>query len=354
MTALQTFCIPAYVRGTKEEVALGEALIAAWRVDGIFQIATTESQSAATEEALRQSHRFFARPLAEKARHVSDLSYSGYVASGEEMTAGDRDAAEIFTVCPDVALGDPRCMAGWPCHGPVPWPDFEYQLGMQQFMGAMGDVGQRLLQLLALGLGLSDLNGLSRLTEGGFHHMRVLRFPEARADGRKGIGAHTDYGFLVLAAQDDVGGLYIRPPVAGERRNRNWLPSESTAGMYEQDGPWTYVAPTRRVWTAFPGDMLQYLTGGLLLSTPHKVKMAARERFALAYFHEPRFETRLEPLWTDGQAPGVPHIDYGMHFTRMFMRCYPERAVSRRILEEDRLTRFAQTLGGVPCESRAS
>ena len=33
--------------------------------------------------------------------------------------------------------------------------------------------------------------------------------------------AHTDYGFLVLASQDEVGGLYVGPPIHNEHRPPN-------------------------------------------------------------------------------------------------------------------------------------
>jgi isopenicillin N synthase-like dioxygenase len=83
----------------------------------------------------------------------------------------------------------------------------------------------------------------TRITDNGWHHMRVLRFPPADATSERGIGSHTDYGPLVIPVQDDVGGLYIRPPVPGEERGRNWLPDESMAGRYENDEPWTFVTP---------------------------------------------------------------------------------------------------------------
>nr|WP_251051047.1 MULTISPECIES: 2OG-Fe(II) oxygenase family protein [unclassified Streptomyces] len=38
--------------------------------------------------------------------------------------------------------------------------------------------------------------------------MRVLRFPAGSRTTERGIGAHTDYGLLVIAAQDEVGGLH--------------------------------------------------------------------------------------------------------------------------------------------------
>jgi 2-oxoglutarate dioxygenase / 2-oxoglutarate/L-arginine monooxygenase/decarboxylase len=338
MTELQTFHLPESVDGTVADVYLAHRMIRAWQADGIFQVATNPDQNRKTTAAMDASRRFFAQPMESKSRHVSDLTYSGYIASGEELTAGEADLSEIFTVCPDISLDDPRVQAQWPCHGPVPWPDSAYQHSMRTFMDELGSVGERLLRLVALGLGLSDLDALTGLTEGGWHHMRVLRFPAKSQHASRGIGAHTDYGLLVIAAQDDVGGLYVRPPVAGEWRPRNWLETESAAGLYENEEPWTYVRPVPNVLTVFPGDILQFLTGGVLLSTPHKVALAKRERFALAYFHEPNFQASIRPLssWATDE-----HIHYGTHFTNMFLRCYPERVTTKRIYAEDRLSVLA-------------
>jgi isopenicillin N synthase-like dioxygenase len=199
---------------------------------------------------------------------------------------------------------------------------------MKNYMRVVGDIGHRLLQLTALGLELDDLNRLTRLTQDGWHHMRVLRFPAANATSERGIGSHTDYGLLVIAAQDDVGGLYIRPPVPGEERGRNWLPNESMAGRYENDEPWTFVTPVTGVFTVFPGDIMQFLTGGTLLSTPHKVRLANRDRYTLAYFHEPAFNAVARPL---NGANNEEFIHYGTHFTNMFMRCYPQRVTTTGI-----------------------
>ena len=271
---------------------------------------------------------------------MDDHSYSGCIAPGEEITAGENDYSEIFTVCPDLGLDHPNVRAGWPCHGPVPWPDDGYRDRMRAFMGMAGDAGQRLLRLTALGLGLEDIDTFADMTREGWHHMRVLRFPTADSGNRaRGIGAHTDYGLLVIAAQDDVGGLYIRPPVAGEVRKRNWREDESSAGMYEHEDPWTFVAPVPDVLTVFPGDILQFMTDGLLLSTPHKVKLNVRDRYAIAYFHEPAFDAVARPVFRPDADAGEA-IHYGSHFTHMFMRCYPERVTTRRILDEGLLDRL--------------
>jgi isopenicillin N synthase-like dioxygenase len=342
MSHLQTFDLPEIVTGSLSDIELADKLINAWRTDGIFQVAATTVQSRKTESAFAASKQYFLQPLASKSTCISDLTYSGYIASGEEVTAGEADYSEIFTVCKDLPLSHPRVQEQWPCHGPVPWPNEDYERSMKAFTNELGGIGEKLLKLTALGLRLDDMNALTDLTRDGWHHMRVLRFPTASSKTARGIGAHTDYGLLVIAAQDDVGGLYIRPPVEGETRKRNWLATESSAGMYENEDPWTFVTPVPNVFTVFPGDILQFMTNGYLLSTPHKVKLNTRERFAMAYFHEPNFDAVIRPLGE--QAPGdCDYIHYGSHFTNMFMRCYPDRITTRRIVSENRLSKLSNS-----------
>lgn len=136
-----------------------------------------------------------------------------------------------------------------------------------------------------------------------------------------------------------VGGLFIRPPSAGEKYT-NW--KVSSAGAYENDDRWSYIPPQPNVFTVFPGDMMQYLTNSFLPSTPHKVGLNIDERFAFAYFHEPNFSATIKPLKEFRKPNNVEDepILYGTHFTNMFMRNYPERITAQRMLAEDRLRKL--------------
>lgn len=336
MSLLKRYTIPDIIAPDKSNQNLGRSIIETWRTDGILEVNLSPAQNRIVDKAIEDSKRFFKKPLAEKSKLVSDLTYSGYIACREEQTAGEADLSEIFTICKDLPLSDPRVKDGWPCHGPVPWPDPDYRSGMISLMDQAGDFGERLLQLVALGLDL-PIDALTKLTHDGWHHMRALRFQVAGASSR-GIGAHTDYGLLVLAAQRGAEGLDIRPPINGkgerEQRKRNWIPEESTAGEYENDPFWLRVPLVPNVMTAFPGDLLQYITGNYLTSTPHRVKLdSAAERFAMAYFHEPNFGCSVRPLIGDNRPDC---FFYGKHFTDMFMRCYPERSTTLKIIEENR------------------
>ena len=172
---LKTFVLPDSVTGTPSDVELAQQMIQSWREDGIFQITMNLAQQSAFDEAFPTSKAFFNLPLAEKARHVDSQSFAGYIASGEELTDGISDYSEIFTITKDLPESDYRVRARWPCHGPCPWPNSNYERVMKSLLDHLGDSGDKLLKLTALGLGLKSKDFFSDLTEDGWHHMRVLR-----------------------------------------------------------------------------------------------------------------------------------------------------------------------------------
>ena len=63
-----------------------------------------------------------------------------------------------------------------------------------------------------------------------------------------GIGAHTDYGFLTILSQDDVGGLQVRKP----------------------DGEWVSAPPVEGTFVINIGDLVETLTNGRYSSTLHR------------------------------------------------------------------------------------
>jgi hypothetical protein len=171
---LRTFTLPETITGTPSDRKLGKEIIDTWRKDGIFQISMTPIQDDVCQEALVKSKGFFKQSHEWKASHVDSQSFAGYIASGEELTDGIADYSEIFTVTKDLPESDSRVQARWPCHGPCPWPDQGYKEAMENLMDQLGENGEKLLKLAALGLGL-DCDTLTQLTDDGWHHMRILR-----------------------------------------------------------------------------------------------------------------------------------------------------------------------------------
>lgn len=103
---------------------------------------------------------------------------------------------------------------------------------------------------------------------------------------------------------------------------------------------------------------MQYITRNYLTATPHKVGLNTRERFAMAYFHEPSFQAVLKPFSDGYGGPAEQPLDdtegihYGTHFTNMFMRAYPDRITTRRLLAEDRYPMLQRpelrSMGAIP------
>jgi hypothetical protein len=171
---LETFTLPERVSGSVSDKAIADAMIGAWRRDGILQIGMTKSQQRVYQAASATSRRFFAQPHARKEACVDGSSYSGYIASGEEITDGVADYSEIFTVTKDLPHTDKRVAQGWPCHGPCPWLDQEMKAVMNKYMEDLAVSGEKLLQLIEMGLDIPT-GSLTKYTADGWHHMRVLR-----------------------------------------------------------------------------------------------------------------------------------------------------------------------------------
>nr|VFK55271.1 MAG: Isopenicillin N synthase [Candidatus Kentron sp. TUN] len=336
MSDLKTFYLPESVNGTALDIDLARKMIQAWRTDGAFQVAMTKIQREKSENAFAVNKWFFHMPNEFKSQFINDITYSGYTASGEELTADEKDYSEVFSIFKDIPIDDVRTQAHWPCHGPVPWPNVEYKKSIQAYMDELNSLGNDLLKLIALGLKLDNIDALTNLAKDGWCHIRALRYPEISQESERGIGSHTDYGLLVIINQNGVDGLYIRPPIEGESRNRNWLSTESTAGLYENEEPWIPVKPVSGVFIVLPGDIMQFITSSYLISTLHKIKLNTMERFSMAYFHDPDFNSCVRPLGNSEE-----YIFYGEYFTKIVMKSYPERDVTRRIMNENRLSVLA-------------
>jgi len=333
MITARTLDLPKHVQDCPEHRQLGKEMIKVWQEEGIFQIKLdTVVQKNIFKNTNIASHKFFDElSVEEKRKFVREDNYSGYTGSMEEVTGAYKDTPEVFTIFKDIPVEDLRCKNKWPLHGPVPWPSEEFKQAYTDYTNLILGKGNRVLQLISLGLGLENMNTLVDLTNDGCYNIRVMKYPKAtdKFDVR-GVGAHTDYGFLSLGNQD-VEGLMIRPPIKGEKRGKNWIDYQS--GRLDTEEGWQMVKAESDHITIYPGDMFQLLTNGFLLALPHRVVMNQNStRYANAFFHEPNFNAVLYPLMGENKDD---HFHFGTHITNMYLNNCPERITTKYFKREN-------------------
>ncbi|HEV2347700.1 MAG TPA: 2-oxoglutarate and iron-dependent oxygenase domain-containing protein [Actinocrinis sp.] len=316
---MHTFRLPIESAEAPADPSLGPSLLRSWQTDGVFQLELDDVHANGTTRAIRAGRDFFALPDRVKRYFVSDLTYSGYVARGEHVPGAADSGVESFTVCPDLAYDDARVLAGWPGHGPVPWPYDAFRTRMLDFAAVAGKIAQRLLGLLEPVLAVAS-GSLTDLGRDGWHHLRVARtLRPADPDAAPAARIESSPGLLTIAVPHVAAHLHV----------------------FHQNS-WQRVEAGARTWAVFPGEAMQFLTGGRVSATPYKVMGSAREQHVLAYHHGPRFCVRLQPLL--GATGDDDRLHYATHLTNLFLREFPARAVSRRIIAERRLDVFRRAL----------
>ena len=230
------------------------------------------------ESVLAAARPFFALPADRKASvalATGGPAWRGWFPLGDELTSGVPDLKEGFYV------GREEPADGRPLRGPNRWPDEVPHLraAVLGWMDEMEALGQRVLGLMALGLGL-DADWFRRtLTADPTVLFRIFRYPphpvaDDPSGDRWGVAEHTDYGLITLLAHDGTPGLEVR---LGDR----WIPVPHDPDLI----------------VCNLGDMLDRLTSGRYRSTPHRVRnLATTDRYSLPFFLDPSWDARIEPL----------------------------------------------------------
>ena len=245
--------------------------------DGFFQV-VGHGVSARTIATLAfQASAFFALPAPEKARIGMDrggVAWRGWFPVGGELTSGRPDDKEGIYFGEDLPLDDPRVSAGLPLHGANLWPPTVPGLrpAVEAYMTSCARAAGALMEGISLALGLEADHFARAYLAHPTLLFRIFRYPPT-SPGGWGVGEHTDYGLLTLLAQDDVGGLEVK----------------ARAG-------WVAAPPIPGALVCNIGDMLERLTGGRFVSTPHRVvNRAGRERLSFPFFYDPDFAALMTP-----------------------------------------------------------
>jgi isopenicillin N synthase-like dioxygenase len=139
--------------------------------------------------------------------------------------------------------------------------------------------------------------------------LRLLRYPPnpraaAMTDGQLGCGAHSDYGYLTILAQDEVGGLQV------QNRAGKWIDARPVPGAY----------------VCNIGDMMAQWTNDRFAATQHRVISSPdRERYSIPFFFHPDFDTEVACLPSCQSADNPPRYaptTTGAHILQRLQEAY--------------------------------
>jgi isopenicillin N synthase-like dioxygenase len=152
---------------------------------------------------------------------------------------------------------------------------------VEAFFDAARAAAEALMQGVSLALDLDDQYFAREYLQRPTLLFRIFQYPPTPPQAW-GVAEHTDYGLLTLLAQDDAGGLEVRA----------------------RDG-WRAAPPVPGALICNIGDMLERLTGGRFVSTPHRVvNRSERTRLSFPFFYDPDFTARMRPV-PGAAAPGA-------------------------------------------------
>jgi isopenicillin N synthase-like dioxygenase len=226
-------------------------------------------------------HRFFDLPEESKRAYRSAPGgQRGYTPFGVEQARDQSipDLKEFWHVGRELTGHNPWPDILEPNTWPAEVPDFRAKaLALYAELDALG---QRVLQLIALSLGLRRDWFMQRVTCGN-SVLRAIHYPPIRDKETSAVRAarHEDINLITLLIGSSEAGLQILA------RDGSWVPVTSIPG--------TIVVNI--------GDMMKRLTNHVLPSTPHRVvnppgARSDRSRYSIPFFMHPNPDFLIETL----------------------------------------------------------
>lgn len=250
----------------------------ACREFGFFAISNHGVSDELRSGVLASAIDFFGRSDDEKDQ-VSlargGAAWRGWFPLGGELTSGVPDLKEGYYFGRELPV-DIR-----PMHGPNIWPSEPALLQplVTEWMATMEPLAQRVLSLMAEGLGVPTDFFRNDLTADPTPLFRIFRYPPhpSNSADQWGVAEHSDYGLLTLLAHDGTAGLQVK---VGD----DWIEAPND--------PQLIICNL--------GDMLDRLTAGRYRSTPHRARNASPvDRYSLPFFLDPGWDAVIETVDLD-------------------------------------------------------
>jgi isopenicillin N synthase-like dioxygenase len=280
--------VSALVHGREERHEVAARIGQACRDCGFFYIVGHGVEEALQQRLEEVSRSFFAQDRERKLEIEmarGGRAWRGYFPVGGELTSGKPDLKEGIYFGAELDDDHPLVKAGTPMHGRNLFPSDipEFREIVIDYMAAMTGLGHSLMEGIALSLGLEESYFAERYTSDPLILFRIFNYPPpstAEWDSSLGVGEHTDYGLLTILRQDMSGGLEVK------------IKSR-----------WLAAPPIRNSFVCNIGDMLDRMTGGQYLSTPHRVRnLAGNSRLSFPFFFDPNFNAEVKPIKMNSQV----------------------------------------------------
>ena len=237
--------------------------------------------------ATAQLKRFFALPMDEKMKLKTNANSVGFIPPKSTVYVTSTvnkntkpDLNECLITVRDRAADHPSVVAKRRFHGPNEWPSEAvlpgYRAGMLAYYAAMEALGYKMLPVYARALGM-PADYFTGMFDDPMWTTRNQYYPAVEAEENQfGISPHRDHGFITLLPLAEEPGLQILAPGTG------WLDAE-----VKDNG---IIVNT--------GEFMHRWSNGRFIATPHRVLPPKRDRYSIAFFFNPTWDTVATPLPT--------------------------------------------------------
>jgi len=270
-----------------------------------FLVVSNHSVSAESlDRVMDVSREFFRQPVEVKERYISPTGslFRGFKHGGQ-YRGGPVDLKEGFQAS---LFDNAQAMidAGYAAEyaagfEPNIWPSDEFRTAWRDYMDQIKQLGQYILKIAALALGLEEGWFAPKFTRESSYLLANYYPPQVAAPvgGSVRLHAHTDYGGFTILYQDTaVGGLEV------ESRSGSWLRVPAVPG--------TFIVNL--------GDMLANWTNGRWVATQHRVRNteegeAVSDRISLPFFQHPNLDAVIEIVPTclnEGEVPSYEPVEW--------------------------------------------
>jgi len=281
MTTVPLIDISDLVTHRGDATHVADAIGSACRDSGFFYVSGHGVDEGLSEKLDQLCRQFFAQDLDSKMSIPmahGGRAWRGYFPVGNELTLGQPDQKEGLYFGAELDNEHPKVQARVPLHGRNLFPAIpQFKETVLAYLDAMTSLGHKLMEGIALSLGLEASYFADRYTGDPLILFRVFHYPPlptANPDSLWSVGEHTDYGLLTILRQDAAGGLQVK-----------------------SGGGWIDAPPIEGSFVVNIGDMLDRMTGGRYRSTPHRVRnRSALGRLSFPFFFDPNFDAQVQPI----------------------------------------------------------